>query len=281
MSEDEVVQGDVIDPDDYAQDEEARQRDWIPWLALLLVLLVIGWLICRYSEFGKAPDVDDVGGVSIRLARVPDVVGLSQEEAERALTAAGFNVEVEQSFDAVALAGEVVSQDPAAGQRAASGSTIFIGVSAGSGMTPGQEAIEGMDRGLHLPDVTGLPVDEARGILEAEGYVVTVSEVFSASVPEGEVAEQTPVGGSAAEAGQQVGLMVSAGDAPPESYTVPELVGMSREQALAAVRAAGLEPRVMYQPQPDAVGKVYQQSPAPGTAVPPDRYVFLMVGARP
>lgn len=269
------------DLDDYQGSDERRRRDWLPWLVLLMVLLAIAWLVCRYSDLGKAPDVDDIGGESIRLVRIPDVTGLEQSEAERALTGAGFSVEVDSSFDAVALAGEVVSQDPLGGERAAIGSTVFIGVSAGSGLTPGEAAAEGMEPSLHIPDVTGRPLAEAQSVLAAAGFKSTVSQVYSASVAKGEVADQTPTGGSTGTAGQVVGLMVSAGDAPPAAYTVPDIVGLARAAAVARVKAAGLEPRVMYQPKPGYVGQVFQQSPDPGTAVPADRYVFMLVGARP
>ncbi len=69
-------------------------------------------------------------------ATVPDVRGKTQEAATQALTAAGYEVDVEeQSSDSVS-AGSVISQDPSAGVQAAKGSTVTIVVSTGPAPSP-------------------------------------------------------------------------------------------------------------------------------------------------
>lgn len=279
--EDEFATGEVVDEEYEGQEEDRRKRGWLPWFVLLVVLMLIAWLICRYSDFGRAPDQEDaVGEASIRISRVPDIEGLTNEEAVVALEAAGFEVEVETSFDAVAPPGTVVSQDPPAGERAAIGSTVFISVVAEAG------AIRGTDVGIEresrtrVPDAGGLTSDEARAAIEADGFNVSVSEVYSASVPKGMVVDQTPAPGAAASKGQTVGLIVSLGAEPEEAFTVPTVNGLTKDAAIARIRAAGLEPRVMYQPNQPSVGRVYEQSPAPGTEVPGDRFVFVLVGAQ-
>lgn len=260
---------------------ERRRAGWLPWLTLALVLLAVAWLIYRYSDLGRAPDVQDVGRATVRISRVPDVVGLSRAEAVSTLEAGGFTVGVETSFDALAAPDTVVSQDPAAGSRAAAASTVYISVAGEARLTPGEAARVGEEPRLSVPDVVGTSLSDARELLDADGFSLTVSEVYSANVPKGEVIDQTPVGGTVGEPGDTVGLVVSAGAGEAAPIEVPPVVGLSRDAAVEAVRAAGLEPRIMYQPNDSAVGLVYRQSPAEGTMVPADRYVFLLVGARP
>jgi len=62
--------------------------------------------------------------------RVPDVVGEMQQDAERILTEAGFDVDVLESTDTTAPKGEVIRQNPPGGSDAADGSTVLIVVSA-------------------------------------------------------------------------------------------------------------------------------------------------------
>jgi serine/threonine-protein kinase len=60
---------------------------------------------------------------------VPDVVGETQEDAERILEEAGFNVNVVQSSDTRRPAGEVIQQSPEGGEEADEGDTVTIVVS--------------------------------------------------------------------------------------------------------------------------------------------------------
>lgn len=271
---------DEVAVEDYEEErDERRRRGWLPWLVLLVALLVVAWIVFRYSDFGRAPDVPDKGVGTSRLARVPDVVGLSGTEAIGVLEAAGFRVEQEVSFDVVASPDTVVAQDPEAGARAASGSTVFIDVTAEFSLTPRGPDADGEQ--LRVPNVVGHDRLEAQALLEADGFVVSVSEVYSASVPVGVVAEQNPSGGAAGSLGETVGIIVSLGAGQKATFRVPDLEGLTKDAAVASVRSSGLEARVMYQPMASSVGRVYQQSPAPGAMVPADRYVFVLVGARP
>ena len=60
---------------------------------------------------------------------VPDVVGETQEDAERILEEAGFNVNVVQSSDTKRPKGEVIQQSPEGGEEADEGDTVTIVVS--------------------------------------------------------------------------------------------------------------------------------------------------------
>lgn len=281
VAADELATDEVEDEEYEERQEDRRRRGWLPWLVLLIILLLIAWLICRYSDFGRAPDqADVVDGATIRIARVPDVEGLTNDEAIVALESAGFKVEAETSFDAVALPDTVVSQDPPAGERAAVGSTVFISVAVGAGAIRGTDVGTEREGRKRAPAVVGLPRSAALDAIRADGFKVSVSEVYSASVPEGMVVDQTPGPGVAASAGDTIGIIVSLGGEPEASFTVPSVNGLTKDAAVARIRAAGLEPRVMYQPQPPSVGRVYEQSPEPGTEVPGDRYVFILVGAQ-
>ncbi len=64
---------------------------------------------------------------------VPDVSGMSQSEAEAALEGAGYVVEVEQEASGTVPAGGIIRTEPEAGAALASGSTVTLVISSGSG----------------------------------------------------------------------------------------------------------------------------------------------------
>jgi beta-lactam-binding protein with PASTA domain len=62
---------------------------------------------------------------------VPDVVGLSQAAAVSAIEAEGLTASVTTGYSDTVPVGDVISQNPAAGASAASGSAVVIVVSLG------------------------------------------------------------------------------------------------------------------------------------------------------
>ena len=80
-------------------------------------------------------------------------------------------------------AGEVTETDPQAGTEVDEGSTVVVYFSEGLGSA-------------RVPDVGGLPEDEATTTLEARGFInVTTTKAFSDSLDEGLVIRTDPVAG--------------------------------------------------------------------------------------
>lgn len=277
MPAEEELTGSATTAED--EESESRRRGWVPWIVLVIVLAVVAWLIWTYSDFGKAPDQADKGGkVATQTAIVPDVVGMTKERAARALQDAGFSVDYETSYDAVADPGTVAVQDPPAGERALKGMSVLISVAGRVGGSTGAGG-GAFDGGVQVPDVVGLTQQQAEQTLKASGYPVNVSTVYSAE-PQGVVFEQSPGGNAAADPGTTVYVTISLGKTPASNVTVPDVIGMTQAEAEAAVTAAGLTPRANFQPRSTGVGRVYQQSPAPGTVVTEKRLVFLLIAVQ-
>ncbi|MGW2282581.1 Stk1 family PASTA domain-containing Ser/Thr kinase [Streptomyces sp. NPDC001770] len=97
---------------------------------------------------------------------VPDVSGLSVEDATAALEEEGLKAEAKPGrVDSPEAAGDVAEQTPAPGAEAAEGDTVQLTVSKGPRM-------------IEVPDVTGKDVDEARDLLEDAGFEVEVDRPF-------------------------------------------------------------------------------------------------------
>jgi len=69
----------------------------------------------------------------------------------------------------------------------------------------------------------------------------------------------------------------------PPPPVVPDVVGDSASDALAAIRAAGLTATVTSRPDPtcEHIGEVESQSPAPGTVSQPGATVTIVIGTHP
>ena len=197
---------------------------------------------------------------------LPDVVGFSEEDARSALGDAGFvNVTTELVFDPDVEPGNVVAQDPEAGQTAPLSAEITLRVSQG----PEERVVQ---------DVAGRPTAEAEGILSQQGFNVAQAQENSSSVPAGTVIRTDPPAGSVLQVGETVTMIVSAG---PEQVIVPSVVEKTEETARAELETAGFNVEVVEEtlvPGDPDDGRVISQDPAGGTRVDRGSTVTITVG---
>jgi eukaryotic-like serine/threonine-protein kinase len=156
-------------------------------------------------------EVDE--GSSVRLfisggpesSPVPNAVGLPEAEARDRLVAAGFQVQTREVFSEKPT-GTVVAQAPAAGADTASGSSVTLNVSKGTGL-------------VDVPNVVGLSRGEAEAEIESAKLAANVVVVPSTE-REGTVVAQNPVGGTLRQ-GSTVRLNVSQGPSETTTTTNP------------------------------------------------------------
>ena len=119
--------------------------------------------------------------------------------------------------------GAVISQKPAAGTPVKRGAVVEVVVSRGR-------------RPITVPDVRGLPLDEAKAKLTAAGLdVARADDVNHDTVPTGHVVSQKPTKGTLFR-GDEVTLVVSKG---PVMVPVPNVVGKPVQDAEAALKELG------------------------------------------
>ncbi len=137
---------------------------------------------------------------------VPNVVGTAYESAESQLQGIGFAVKREDVDDA-AEAGIVVGQNPAAGSQQGKGSVITLQVSKGPQTS-------------QVPDVTSQTEADARARLQGAGFETqTVEEIVTDESFDGLVLSQDPEGGTEAEQGTTVVIVVGRFEAAPPQPT--------------------------------------------------------------
>ncbi|GAA2098106.1 Stk1 family PASTA domain-containing Ser/Thr kinase [Actinomadura alba] len=204
-------------------------------------------------------------GSETQQVAVPQVVGLDRGEAVKALETAGLQADTKEVFDDSTPSGKVISADPAEGKKVDADSTVTLTVS------KGKEVKE-----VEVPDVEGQPAQAAKAELTAAGFEVVTRTQASTSVQRGMVIRTTPSGGSKAEEKSRVVMYVSTG---PQETTVPNLVGLQKNDALRQLKNAKLRAEVREAPPEGDVpeGTVFRQSLPEGQKVPPNTTVIIFV----
>ncbi|NOZ26535.1 MAG: PASTA domain-containing protein [Chloroflexi bacterium] len=191
---------------------------------------------------------------------VPDLTGMTREEAEAALTAAGLTLDPtieELETDTLADHDRVARQSPEPGERVPPGTAIRITVWKFPHVV--------------VPDLAGMTLEGAAEALRAVGLEPDpdVGErATDEAANDGRVAAQEPAAGTEVPRGSVVRIVVWQ----LRRVAVPNLIGMTRGEAEAALTAAGLTlaPDVEERPTDAASddGRVAAQEPAAGTEVP-------------
>ena len=118
---------------------------------------------------------------------------------------------------------------------------------------------------IAVPDVYGLPYDEARGVLEAAGFKVSkIDKNTDDGAAAGSVLYTNPPKGAIYDKGAWVSVFVSVNSGPAPKPRVFSVLGKSEEDARAALAAAGFRVEIIYKEDSAPKGTVISQSPAAG-----------------
>ena len=157
------------------------------------------------------------------ITEVPDVVGLSLEDASRALSDAGLSMSdsVEEEESSADNTGRVTQQNPPAGSQLSRGSRVTVTVGTGPRM-------------IRVPsNLVGQDIEDVRSTLDAMGFDVQVENVDSTET-DGQVLSVSDEGNEL-PADSTVTVRVSNG----QLIVAPDLVRQTPEEAEEALRDAG------------------------------------------
>jgi serine/threonine-protein kinase len=226
------------------------------------VLLIIGALLATYVAFFL---------VSMRVAiragqvQVPDVKGLSVEEATLALQALQLRPRVEEARrpDDKVPAGRVMQQDPSGGVAARPQRTVKVWISSGPHATP-------------VPSLVGQSERTARIRLNQDGIQLTsVSEISSSQYPADAVIAQDPPPPALAP---RVSILVNR--APqPVTYLMPTLIGFDLARINPMLESSGFHITVVESQNSVGLppGVIVRQQPGSGSQLPEGGAVTIEV----
>ncbi|WP_129656914.1 Stk1 family PASTA domain-containing Ser/Thr kinase [Rothia halotolerans] len=242
----------------------ARRRRRTAWIFAILGTIIFlllaatagAWIYYQY-ELNKPV-----------YASVPQVQSLSQEEAEQSLRNEGFRVSVQEEFSDDVAAGQTIRTDPGSGEELEEGSSVSLVVSDGPASVTLPEDFAGQSEAYVRSQLTDL------GLVPG-----TVTTVDSPSIQAGMVVGTEPAIGEPVASGETVNLVLSTG-----KVTVPDITGMDRDAAIAALTAeeTQLTTQIVTEPSSEeAPGTVLRQSAAPGSSIAQGSTVTMTVAESP
>jgi len=178
--------------------------------------------------------------------KVPNVVGLTEDEARALLK--NFNVNIERAPDAKIPIDRVASQLPLATSDVVAGSSVTLTISDGPGNTT-------------VPvGIIGLSLEEARYRLTAAGLLISQTIAVDSDQAPGVVLSINPIPGTTITAGSGVTLQIASGN-----VQVPSLVGLNEINAKTVLTQSGFLIREITASDPSkSAGEILAQAPEAG-----------------
>ncbi|WP_283139589.1 Stk1 family PASTA domain-containing Ser/Thr kinase [Rhizohabitans arisaemae] len=227
------------------------------WILIPLVVIAVS-IYVGLSILSPSANTEEKNDVS-----VPSLVSQERGAAESELKGIGLGFEVIQEFNDEYDKGTVFKTDPEADQMVPKGTKVKLYVS------KGKEKVT-------VPDLLGKTVEEAKAELEALGLKDAVVRKDS-NKPQNRVFQTDPKAGEQVDKGGTVRLSV-----PRSAIPVPELSGLTMEEASQALRDAGFKPKFVEEPSDQTeAGRVLRQFPEAGTKRLPGAVVTVTVSSGP
>ena len=239
-----------------AQAGSGKRSPWA-WLGVTVLVLAVA-----AAALFLGRNLFDTG--SGERVTVPDVVGMTIDEAQRALESQGLKLGAQTPQTSDEPEDTVLSQNPQADTRLAVGEAVTVTVSAGKQQT-------------QVPPLEGLTsLDDVRTALrDAKLELGNVKQVES-SQPEGLVLNQDPQAFTTVDVGTKVNIEVSTG-----VVDVPGVIGFTQSAATSALSKAGLDVSVVTASSDQPSGIVTNQDPPEGSQVKKGTTVTITVSSGP
>ena len=194
--------------------------------------------------------------ISDNQVSMPSILGMTEEEARRALSDCGLTMTVTaREYSDNYEEGQVMSQTVVEGDAVEKGTDVGVTISLGSDKVD-----------LAALNLTQMTADQAEALLKEKNLLVQRREEPNDTVPQGNVIRYSP---ETAKAGENVTLYVSTGPQVVPGQ-VPELRGRDQVTADALLAGAGLTTGTVTYEASDTVpeGIIINQSVEPGTILP-------------
>jgi eukaryotic-like serine/threonine-protein kinase len=172
-----------------------RLRGSLPYAVAIIGGFLIAYLVVAFVIFPS--------GVIPGNAKIPNVTGLTFDDAAKRLAEVGFKADRGESrFHAASPKEPVLEQSPLAGTRDVEGASVTLVTSAGPQM-------------VSVPAIVGLSQSDAQAALEGAGFELGAVSQQPSTKPAGQVIASTPAPGTRAAIPSVVAVVLSAGPAQP------------------------------------------------------------------
>lgn len=251
------------DDDDYDYDYDSRvsnkTKRYLIYFLIGIIVLVIGGITA--VAFANKNDVviirnADPNGKNIvengEEVEVPDVLGMTRDEARELIENKGLVYEEELVNDSEVEKDRVISVvEPEIGSKVKKGRTVIVRVSIGA------ETNE-------VPDMSDIQEEQLEQMLRSYGFKVgKITREFSDDVDKGKVISQSPGPGEQLEEDGKIDFVISKGK-EIKMTKVPNLIGKNIDEIERLIHDAGLtvqDKTAKVTEDPSKVGMVFEQNP--------------------
>ena len=202
---------------------------------------------------------------------VPNVKGLSVEEAIEALEGLGFAVQTKNEYSNVIAAGGVISQDKTPNEELEIGEIITLTIS--NGVNPSKEK-EGVL--AEIPELIGLKYQEAIKAAEKAGFMLSIkSKEYRPEFEEDVVMFQSIDAGTEVLTGNTIEIIVSLGE---KVIMAPDVQYKTEAEAIKLIADGGLTSKISYaKSETVASGLVISQTPEAKTIMNHGEEIAIVV----
>jgi len=192
--------------------------------------LVISTNPAAGAEIGRGGRVTVIASLGPVMVTMPEVTGLPLTDAQQAIRQHGLKAAAptyQPSQDVPA--GSVIATNPAAYQKWPADKPVQLVVS----------------QGQPLPNFVGEQLADVQAQAAAGGYTINAVADTTSPEPLGTVTSQQPAAGTAVNPNEVIQLTVSTGQGAGQNgpgngdVAVPDVTGMTQDQATAALQQAG------------------------------------------
>ncbi len=235
---------------------ERKRSPWV-WVGITVAIIGVAALALFLGKFlfGTA------GSAQIT---VPSLTGNTVPVARNALITQGLALGQQTPAASDRPKGVIIAQDPTAGTQLAKGQAVNVTVSAGKAQ-------------VQVPNLVGMgSTNDAQIALGDAGLALGTVTQKDSDQPEGTILSQSPAAGASVDAGSKVNVVTSTGN-----IVVPNVVGLSLEQAQANLGQLGFQLSVVNQPSSTPAGTVLAQAPTANSKAKKGSLVTITVASPP
>jgi beta-lactam-binding protein with PASTA domain/predicted Ser/Thr protein kinase len=253
-------------PDAMYYDAGSSRTGWYALAAFVaLIALVVGGVLLFQSL--NQEDTTNAAPVPFELA---DYAGRPRVDVVAELRELGLEVTIQEEQNGATPIDFVIRTVPPAGTILIEGEPVVVVYNPNPQVSP-------------IPNVVGIPIEEATEILTDAGFIVgSVTIEQTDQFGEGTVMSQNPIEGTQANAGDTVDIVVAG---PPDGVSVPGfLIGQTEQAAIEVLEGEPYNFTVLTErisSSSIAAGTVIDISPAANTLVPRGGEVTITVSDGP
>lgn len=192
----------------------------------MIILGVIVMVIALLSGIAFGSGLLSGGGTTSNKVTVPDIVGMTLNDAKKELEKLGLNIKVAETVESDEEENTILEMNPTANTEAKKGDTIEVKISGGVAK-------------IKVPDLRDYEINYIKDLLTQKGLDWNITEQYSENIKSGYLISQYPERDTEVTKGTTIELTISKG--PEVKFvSVSNYLGQNVDAAKSDLEALGL-----------------------------------------